>query len=180
MKKGHLSIAFLLIFLIFSGCYTLLKHPTLQNDQHRTNTLGEVEGIEYRSDCIQCHVSSSDYYNPTLSYGHYYNNSSDRWLYYYDSPWWVQPYYYGGSTMENGEVTNPRNFGRRGVSTSDAPAAANPAAAAPPPSSGAVAKKGDTTQSSSTNTQVQKDNRRNEKGSEKSGTESTRTRKKKD
>lgn len=178
MKKINFAvILFALFTMVLSGCYTLLKHPTLQNDQQRRNSLGEVENIEYRSDCIQCHVNSSDYYNESLSYGHYYNKSSSRWLYYYDSPWWVQPYYYGSSAGESNETPNPRQFGRRGVHTADTPAASNPAANAPAPSTGAVAKKGDSSQPSSS-TKVQKDNRRPAKGSKKGTTSKERTRKK--
>lgn len=166
-----------------SGCYTLLKHPTLQNDTRQRNNFDEVKPVQYRSDCIQCHTNSADYYNRTLSYGKYYHDRSDRWLFYYDSPWWVRPFYYGGSgTMEGATQTvNPRKFGRRGISNPAAPAqTTGSATAAPAAGSGAVAKKNDSGNVETVKPAEKSSQRRNARGGTgkaKSGT-SKRTRKK--
>ncbi len=183
--KYCLIITAIFSLILMTGCYTLLKHPTLQNDSRQSNSFGEVEPVQYRSDCIQCHVSSEDYYNSTLSYGHYYQQSSDRWLFYYDSPWWVQPFYYGGSsaTEGSGQTVNPRKFGRRGVTNTDAAAqtSGSAAAASAAGASSVAAKKKDTAENNAVKPAVETENRRHarsDSGNKSKGSSSKRSRKK--
>ncbi|KAA3620395.1 MAG: hypothetical protein DWQ05_00180 [Calditrichaeota bacterium] len=187
MNNLHKTFFILLIAsLFFSGCYTLLKHPTLNNDRQQRTDFDDIESVQFRSDCIECHSSSADYYNKTLPYGHYYGNKSDRWLFYYDSPWWVQPFYYGGSAPAASEgAANPRKFGRRGATNPDAPATVNtPAAPAPNSSSGTAAKRSDGSEQPTVKKEANEDKRRHARTEQGQSTQkekaSKRTRKKED
>ncbi len=108
--------------MAFAGCYTLLKHPRVQNESSALFEGNHAAEVLPSDDCLQCHDQSHSYYNPTLPYGTYYQGRSRDWLFYYDTPWWAEPYYYGGAIAQRDTtLPRPRQFGRRGR-RGDAPA----------------------------------------------------------
>ena len=108
--------------LVLAGCYTLLQHPRVQNEASALYSEGHATEVLPSDDCLQCHDRPHEYYNPTLPYGTYYQGRSRAWLFYYDTPWWAEPYYYGGAIAQRDTtLPRPRQFGRRGR-RGDAPA----------------------------------------------------------
>jgi hypothetical protein len=99
MKTKMLFLTFILTF--FSGCYTVLQHPDIENvDENGTVLYGE---ISYNDDCSKCHESKYgdytydhdryiDYYNQEyyLTNGNNYD-SRNNWIGYYNVPWWYTP-----------------------------------------------------------------------------------------
>ncbi len=110
--------------LLFAGCYTLLKHPRVQNEDSAVFADShDAQGVLPSDDCMRCHDAARSYYNETLPYGTYYRGRSRSWLYYYDTPWWSDPYYYGGAQMQaDSSLPRPRDFGRRGQDAAMQPA----------------------------------------------------------
>jgi hypothetical protein len=83
-----LSIPLAIIFFSAIGCYTILKHPTAEEN----NTSA---GDYYQKDCVRCHTDYHEYPYGYF-YGHYpdYWWSSPRWGQYYAYPWWWDNYWY--------------------------------------------------------------------------------------
>jgi len=123
---------------VFAGCYTLLKHPRLEVEPATVHLHDNAANhVASSDDCLRCHEQADDYYNETLPYSDYYGGRSRNWLYFYDSPWWAEPYYYGGAVTENAEeLPSPRTFGRRHSNPQGAPMGTQPAVA---PSAGSGA-----------------------------------------
>jgi hypothetical protein len=98
MKK--LIYIFSLSFLM-SGCYTLLKHPEVENKDDARNIY--YSSVNFYDDCARCHNSSQDnyaldYYNYTETYNenhftgdNYIENPRNRFKDYYNIPWWFSP-----------------------------------------------------------------------------------------
>ncbi|GEM_PF-6475655 len=87
-QKVHLFSAVVSLAVVFAipACYTLLKHPTvLEDDYSRAET----------NNCGSCHSETDlwGYHHPRDAYypgGGYY----DEWLYYYEMPWWFESYWF--------------------------------------------------------------------------------------
>ena len=145
----------LLGVFVFAGCYTLLKHPRLEVEPATVHLHeNSANHVASSDDCLRCHAQADDYYNETLPYSNYYDGRSRNWLYFYDSPWWAEPYYYGGAVAKDAEeLPSPRTFGRRHSNPQGAPMGAQPAVA--PTGSGAtpvVAKRAQNDGNSESNT----------------------------
>ncbi len=73
----------ILIFAWFAGCYTVIKHPSIDY----TDSSGEVytSHVSYKSNCVSCHSPSE------LSYFYSFipSHNSSPWVY-YNTPWWIQ------------------------------------------------------------------------------------------
>lgn len=133
MKREKLFIAFLVttIGLSIAGCYTMLSHPTVIEDQQEaaasSPAIGEQMEIDYGHDCLQCHSGQNQmfihrFYNhyatPVESSDNYYWDSGPREQYFYSSPWWLSDYYSGAAVPMQRESTSeeaprPDEFSRR-------------------------------------------------------------------
>lgn len=71
--------------LVWGGCYTVLKHPSV-----------EIAQDEGSKDCASCHADADlhhfrdSFMDP---YG-YYPQGGTRWYGYYGVPWWYDDYWY--------------------------------------------------------------------------------------
>ena len=121
----------LIVVFVLAGCYTLLKHPRLEVEPSTVHLEDNYANqVTSNDDCVRCHQQADDYYNATLPYGNYYDGRSRNWLYFYDSPWWAEPYYYGGAISEDAEeLPSPRQFGRRHSNPEGAPTGGQPGVA---------------------------------------------------
>ena len=75
----------LIVFLVVSGCYTIIKHP-------EEPKLVTEEGV-YR-DCIECHQEGGFHHYDPYSYGGYYDFYPPLWQHYYARPWWYREHWY--------------------------------------------------------------------------------------
>ena len=76
-----------LVVILFAGCYTIMKHPDIVDEQ---NPKFHKE-IYFNDDCSSCHQQQSNNlagisqpYLPRLNYIH----QNTRWSYFYELPWW--------------------------------------------------------------------------------------------
>ncbi len=85
----------ILIFAWFAGCYTVIKHPSIDY----TDSSGEVytSHVSYRSNCSSCHSPSE------LSYFYSFipSHDSSPWVY-YNTPWWIQ---WSNNSIDTGQAT---------------------------------------------------------------------------
>ena len=94
MKNKIVVLGILLLAMgIFSwGCYTILTHPTVAEEEGKATS---HQGEYYREHCTDCHAEYHNY-----PYGFYYNYypdyywNSPRWGYYYIYPWWWDRYWW--------------------------------------------------------------------------------------
>lgn len=89
-------ILFVILIVAVSGCYTVLKHPAVPNE----DLMGNVyhQNISANDDCYKCHTEDnkemqdynrySDYYYETENYE---QNIKNKWDSYYNVPWWFTP-----------------------------------------------------------------------------------------
>lgn len=73
------GLLILALALLFSGCYTLLRHPSSHGDSYAQ---GSGQG------CSQCHSESEEAMVEYAPWVNYYAHSSWPWINYYGSPWW--------------------------------------------------------------------------------------------
>jgi hypothetical protein len=74
-----------IVVLVFSSCYTLLKHPPLSDVHDEQESLGQ---------CANCHSEEDIWYYHHPSTRHFYIDSGyPSWYYYYDLPWWYDAYW---------------------------------------------------------------------------------------
>lgn len=83
-----------LLFILSSGCYTILKHPEIVSDKSSPDYRQQVY---YTDDCLSCHNKRSsalrNWFASEYSQPDYINNQS-RWNFYYHSPWWHRDIFY--------------------------------------------------------------------------------------
>jgi hypothetical protein len=79
--------AFITLFILGTGCYTVIKHPAITDSSNPE--FGH--GVYYTDNCQDCHGNSEISLNvndtpnlPRLNYIH----RNERWSYYYDAAWW--------------------------------------------------------------------------------------------
>ncbi len=103
-----LLIPLSIILLSAAGCYTILKHPDV--NENYTST-------DYQQDCVSCH---QDYHS--YPYGYFYGTYPDYWWssprygHYYAYPWWWDYYWYdsgnrsgqGDNNSDNNEIERPQ------------------------------------------------------------------------
>jgi hypothetical protein len=99
MKKKIIIGFSILIFI--SGCYTVLKHPEIENKDDAGNVY--YGKVAFQDDCTKCHNSRygeytydfdrySDYYNEGYLLNNDYNyEPRNNWIGYYNIPWWYRP-----------------------------------------------------------------------------------------
>lgn len=160
-----LGAATVALGLSVTGCYTILRHPTVAYEAPSGTDAYDYEpiAVQWRSDCVGCHTNYDLYHNPNSPYGYYSRHGYDRWSWYYDLPWWADRSGYYPAADENGELPDPRQFGRRGSSGRPTPQLAPPAAADPPPTGGGVLSKQRSDEKPKASDE-NKDTRRQEKG----------------
>lgn len=77
-----------ILFILSSGCYTVLKHPEIVSDKSSPDYRQQVY---YTDDCSSCHNKRSpdlrNWFASEYPQPDYINNHS-RWNFYYHSPWW--------------------------------------------------------------------------------------------
>jgi hypothetical protein len=129
----------LLLNTTLVGCYTILNHPTVIEDDATPEataeevtpapTESESADISHNVDCIQCHTPEQhqfvnryyDHYDLDVvenSELDYYWGASSTANFYYQMPWWVNDFYYsvptaGGHSQSNDSLPNPNDYSRR-------------------------------------------------------------------
>jgi hypothetical protein len=96
-----------------AGCYTILKHPAVQED---------YTAQDYQHDCVSCHSDYREY-----PYGYFYGDypdywwSTPRWGHYYAYPWWWDHYWYdnNGAGDNDNETTDRSQEGEKAVRRDD-------------------------------------------------------------
>jgi hypothetical protein len=92
----------LLSFILMAGCYTIIKHPAVSDQED-----GDYQyPVYFSDDCSSCHsdnqplLMTPESHLPHLNYIY----SNDRWYQYYESPWWSRDIFYqSGNYQENNE-----------------------------------------------------------------------------
>ncbi len=160
VQHYHRFLAFLLLALGLGGCYTVLQHPGIVNEE--TGQKYDSTYIASSPSCTDCHNNQYDHrgysshlwgYDGWDSWGtywggfypyQYYNNSP--WSRYYYDPWWggyggwygsPYPYYPypggGGSSGSSGPPPPDRPETRRGMPPVPPTTPAPPPTYNPPP-----------------------------------------------
>jgi hypothetical protein len=98
--------------LAISGCYTVLRHPEVPNQDEMGNVY--QQDINTNDNCYKCHSQSADQtydYDRYMNYcthpqvsTEYSNYNSPRWDSYYSVPWWFRP---PTVTVEAGSKSQP-------------------------------------------------------------------------
>ena len=96
MKTKHF-ILFVSFVILISGCYTVLRHPEVPNQDEMGNVYHQ--NIDTRDNCYSCHSQRNDqiydyerYMNYYTDYGNEHNYyPQSRWDSYYNVPWWFTP-----------------------------------------------------------------------------------------
>jgi hypothetical protein len=68
-----------------AGCYTMLRHPEVQD-------LATEEGD--RKSCADCHSDAEFYHDVTYGDASWYSTYPEPWAAYYEYPWWYDDYWY--------------------------------------------------------------------------------------
>ena len=93
--------------LVVPACYTLLKHPTVDNAVYE-----EVQA----SPCTSCHYESEVwYYHHPPAHRLYPEWDSVAWGFYYDVPWWYDSYPRYAAPPDPGTVPLPSRRLRTGT-----------------------------------------------------------------
>ncbi len=92
-------------FLIFTGCYTVIKHPEIanpQNPQHKYQ-------VYFADDCNSCHNIATEHLSystsPNVPRLNYILNNP-RWNYFYEAPWWYRDIFYRLPMEQNTDFQN--------------------------------------------------------------------------
>ena len=92
--KTKISFMIILLATVVSGCYTVLQHPEVPNQDQMGNVYHQ--NVNTGDNCYSCHAEKADQINDYDRYMNYYSNSVDvdrynvqsRWDSYYSVPWW--------------------------------------------------------------------------------------------
>ena len=110
MRKAFtLLIPLSIILLSAVGCYTILKHPSVDEN---------YASSDYQHNCVSCHPDYQNY-----PYGYFYGDypnywwSTPRWGHYYAYPWWWDYYWYDTNNDNGGDggETQERPQGEKAV-----------------------------------------------------------------
>jgi len=107
MSKG--LALFLVFFFAITGCYTVIKHPGVEDAEHSQYN----RQVYFSDNCMDCHqndpgvaVPVNHPYLPRLNY----IQKSERWNYFYQNPWWYRDIFYstspGGGNNNSGSSSN--------------------------------------------------------------------------
>ncbi len=99
MIKG--LVIFLCSIVLVTGCYTIVKHPVIIDEENPDLSYN----IYFSDDCMSCHSSPNLSIFPNLDY----INSSSRWSYFYEYPWWHRDAFYTSEVggQDNGSSSTP-------------------------------------------------------------------------
>ncbi len=95
--KTKYFLTIILGVTVISGCYTVLQHPEVPNQDEMGNVYHQ--NINTTDNCYNCHSQKTDQINDYDKYMNYYTNSGseneyniqNRWDSYYSVPWWFRP-----------------------------------------------------------------------------------------
>lgn len=154
------SCAIAAVFFTVAGCYTLLKHPSVADEERPADT-AHAEAVTYADDCGSCHASPS--YAAVHDYASPYRSSYDRWYYYYEYPWWVR--YYAPASGDGGEGADEqqRPFGRRHRGSEDSQPSQTAASGSTPAPSPSIISTSGNESGKSDPPPAQKDERRDDR-----------------
>ena len=88
--------------IVFHGCYTIIKHPSIMQGEAEVDS----DHAGGNRDCVSCHQDYHQY-----PYGYYYSYYPDyywnypRWGGYYAYPWWWDNYWYKTDNTTEGTST---------------------------------------------------------------------------
>jgi hypothetical protein len=81
------------------ACYTLLKHPAVDNAAY--------EGVQ-ANECTACHYEEDIwYFHHSPAYREYPGSAAAGWGFYYAAPWWYESYWRYTSPSEPGNIPLP-------------------------------------------------------------------------
>lgn len=102
----NVSSFILLLIVLLAGCYTVIKHPPIQNNENPSFT----HEVYLTDDCMSCHQNQSITFNqmrkpfsPQLDY----IRSNHRWSYFYESPWWNREIFSSHAPVSGSGNTSP-------------------------------------------------------------------------
>lgn len=99
MKHAFLVV---FLFLFLNGCYTVLKHPPVQDPENPEYSYL----IDYSDNCADCHANRAPIMSPArqtlLLPRTNYIYENQRWEYFYQFPWWTRPMFSGAATAGSG------------------------------------------------------------------------------
>jgi hypothetical protein len=185
--KTKFYLMIILSMAAISGCYTVLQHPEVPNQDEMGNVYHQ--NINTSDNCYSCHTEKTDQIYDYDRYMNYYSNSgvadeynvNNRWDSYYSVPWWFIPpkvsVGVGTSTSSgSGSTTNKTTSGSTSTTRSagstrsdvkiSAPAATRGTSSSSSTSSSSTEKKNDSTTSA---------NRSNNSNDNNQGTSSSRS-----
>ncbi len=120
MKKKHFILITFTIVII-SGCYTVLRHPEVPNQDEMGNVYHQ--NINPEDNCYSCHSQRTDMVSDYDRYMNYYSDYNtnnyypqNRWDSYYNVPWWFTP---PKVTVGAGSKPNNNNTVNRTTSNQD-------------------------------------------------------------
>lgn len=94
-----------------SGCYTLLKHPRVNNAAYE-----EVQSTS----CTSCHYEDELwYYHHAPAHRTYPGPMADAWGFYYEMPWWYDAYWDYSPSSGSGPIPLPGRQVRTGADKRD-------------------------------------------------------------
>lgn len=91
-RGGWIAVAVAALVGTVPACYTILKHPTVIQEDY---TQAETQR------CSDCHYESDLWHfnHPRMPY-HPGLGHSDPWVYYYQVPWWYESFWFYGDTND--------------------------------------------------------------------------------
>jgi hypothetical protein len=99
-------VIFLSSLVFITGCFTIIKHPVIHDQENPDLSYN----IYFSDDCSSCHSSAPHNNIPNLDY----INSSSRWNYFYEFPWWQRHQFYASPSA------NQDSSGNGGLPTTSA------------------------------------------------------------
>jgi hypothetical protein len=150
MKLNRYVVGSMLILLslIFVGCYTMLNHPAVMEDQPVDQNLTEESEpldeafsspmleVNHGENCIDCHTQrhiplSNGYLGSNITIyeedhgdiSEYYWQITPSANFYYATPWWANEFYYTASPSQqlpgDNDLPTPNDFSRRRPSSTN-------------------------------------------------------------
>jgi hypothetical protein len=99
-RRGMIKIIviFLSSVVFITGCFTIIKHPVIHDEDNPDLSYN----IYFSDDCNSCHSSALQNNTPNLDY----INSSPRWNYFYEFPWWQRHQFYTSPSVSQDSSGN--------------------------------------------------------------------------
>lgn len=99
IRRHPLPILFLAAALVGTGCYTMLRHPVV--DQ-----LADDDGTSRA--CVDCHAEADLYHEIGVYDYHWYRFYPAPWAAYYEPPWWYDDYWFSQGPSQPGMPVETR------------------------------------------------------------------------